>query len=66
MAFLQVIERGHRSVVQGGAAACIDFFQSFVQFLLVAGEILIEIQIVLVVKVHHENFVGGVAGAHER
>src|SRR3984957_15661296 len=66
VAFLQVIERGHRSVVQGGAAARIDFFQSFVQFLLVAGEILIEIQIVLVVKVHHENFVGGVAGAHER
>ncbi len=65
VAFLQVVEGGDDGVVQGGAAARIDFLQSFVQFLLVAGEILIEIEVILVVKVDHENFVGGVAGADE-
>src|SRR5712692_10351027 len=64
-ALLQVVERADDRVVKGRRAAGINALQGFFHVADVAGEILVHVEIVVVVEVHHEAFVRRIAGAHE-
>src|SRR5580704_16514589 len=61
-----MIERADNGVKQRCTAARIDALQRFFQLRNVVAEILIEVQVKIVVEVHHESFVLWVAGLHER
>src|SRR6202044_2377165 len=63
---LHVIERADDRVIKGRAAARIDALERFVQFSLVVGEVLVRVEVIFVVKIHHESFVLRIAGLHER
>ena len=63
---LQMVERTDHGVVERRAAARIDSRERFIQFLLIAREILVQVQIILVVEIHHERFVLRIAGLNER
>src|SRR5271154_256671 len=60
-----MVERADDSVVQRGPAAGIDAFQSFFQFRDAVAEILVEIQVEIIVEVHDESFVAGIAALHQ-
>ena len=51
------------AALEGGASARVNLFQRFLQLQQVVGEILVEI--ILVVKIHHEYFVVRIAGPHQ-
>src|SRR5450755_1258010 len=58
-----MLSRGNHGIVEGGASACVNLFQRFLQLQQVVGEILVEL--ILVVKIHNESFVLRTAGQHQ-
>jgi hypothetical protein len=52
-----MIERADNGVIERGAAAGVNTFEGFLEFGDTAGEILIEIEIVVVVEIDDEGFV---------
>jgi hypothetical protein len=65
VALLKVIERADDGVVERGAAASVNAFECFLKFGDAAGEILVEIEIVVVVEINDEGFVLGIGGLDE-
>ena len=55
--------RGHDGIVERGSTSGFDLLQSLAQLIDVAGELLIEV--VLVVKVDHEDLILRIAGAYQ-
>ena len=65
MALLEVIERADDGVIESGAATSVNAFESFLEFGDAAGEILVEVEVVVVVEVDDEGFVVRVGGLNE-
>lgn len=65
VAFLQVIDRTDDGVVERGAAAGVDAFEGFLEFGNAAGEILVEIEIVVVIEIDDERLVLLVGSLHQ-
>src|ERR1035438_6802868 len=62
-AFPEVRRRRHHRVIERGSSARLDLFQSFLQLLDIAGELLVEVE--LVVKVNDAHFIIGIGSAHQ-
>ena len=60
-----MVERADDGVIQRRAAAGIDAFERFLQFLRIVGEIAIEIEVVVVIEIHDKDFILRIAGLHE-
>ena len=65
VALLGVIHGADERVVESRAAAGIDSFERFLEFRNAVGEILVEVEIVVVVEIDDEGFVLGIAGLDE-
>jgi hypothetical protein len=63
--FFEVIEGADDGVVESGAAASVNAFESFLQFGNTAGEILVEIEVVVVVEIDDERFVMRIGSLNE-
>lgn len=57
VAFFQMIERADDGVIERGAAARVNAFEGFLEFGDTAGEILVEIEVVVVIEIDDEGFV---------
>src|SRR5205807_10146027 len=57
VAFFLVVHRADERVIKRRTAARIDAFERFLQFRNAAGEILVEVEIVVVVKIDDERLV---------
>jgi len=65
VAFFQVIEGADNRVVESGAAAGINTFEGFLKFGNTAGEIFVEIEVVVVIEVDDERFILRIGGLNE-
>ena len=65
MALFEVIERADDGVIERGAATSVNAFESFLKFGDAAGEILVEVQVVVVVEVDDKGFVVRIGGLNE-
>ncbi len=65
VALLEVIERADYGVIERGAAASVNAFESFFKFGDAAGEILVEVEVVVVVEIDDEGFVVRIGGLDE-
>src|SRR5882724_893620 len=66
VAFFRVVHGADERVIKRRAAARIDAFEGFLQFRNAAREILVEVEIVVVVKIDDERFVLWIASLDER
>jgi hypothetical protein len=61
----EVIERADDGVIQRSAAASVNAFERFLEFGDTAGEILVEVEVVVVVEIDDERFVVRIGGLNE-